>query len=258
MPMHDWTRVDPNPYHHFHGRWIYAISDALNNGGLPHGYYAFAEQVTPPVSPDVLTLEMPPGGNGPATARNGSVPSGPGVMTITATPPRVRFTAAEAARPVAPRAQRRLQVRHNSTHRVVALIEIVSPANKASARDFRRFVEKAVDVLRQGLHLLVIDPFPPTPRDPNGIHAAIWKALTKKPFVLPPDKPLTLASYEAEGGDYYAAYVEPIAVGDELPVMPLFLGPETYVNVPLEPAYRQAWDGFPEFWRAVVRGELSS
>lgn len=35
MPMHDWTRVDANAYHHFHGRWIYAVSDALNAGGLP-------------------------------------------------------------------------------------------------------------------------------------------------------------------------------------------------------------------------------
>ena len=79
--------------------------------------------------------------------------------------------------------------------------------------------------------------------------------MTKKPFTLPSDKPLTLASYAAEGGDYFASYVEPIAVGDELPAMPLFLGPEAYINVPLESSYQQAWTGFPEPWREVVRGE---
>src|SRR5262249_53921156 len=35
--MHDWTKIDPNDYHHFHGRWIFAITDALNGGLLPNG-----------------------------------------------------------------------------------------------------------------------------------------------------------------------------------------------------------------------------
>lgn len=46
MPIHDWTRVDPNDYHHFHGRWIYAIADALNLGILPTDFFALAEHVT--------------------------------------------------------------------------------------------------------------------------------------------------------------------------------------------------------------------
>jgi len=36
------------------------------------------------------------------------------------------------------------------------------------------------------------------------------------------------------------AYIEPIAVGDPLLEMPLFLDPWSYVNVPLEPTYRAA------------------
>ncbi len=35
-------------------------------------------------------------------------------------------------------------------------------------------IEKAADILNQGVHLLVVDLFPPTPRDPHGIHKAIW------------------------------------------------------------------------------------
>ena len=35
MPMHDWTRVDPNDYHHFHLAWIAALAHALNTGRLP-------------------------------------------------------------------------------------------------------------------------------------------------------------------------------------------------------------------------------
>ncbi len=37
MPMHDWTRVDAGIYHHFHGRWLFALADALHLGGLPPG-----------------------------------------------------------------------------------------------------------------------------------------------------------------------------------------------------------------------------
>jgi len=39
--------------------------------------------------------------------------------------------------------------------------------------------------------------------------------------------------------------VEFVAVGDELPDMPLFLKPEIYVPTPLEATYQAAWQEFP-------------
>lgn len=44
MPIHDWTRVNAGLFHHFHQRWISAISDTLNAGLLPERYYALTEQ----------------------------------------------------------------------------------------------------------------------------------------------------------------------------------------------------------------------
>ena len=35
MPIHDWTRVDAGIFHHFHQRWIVAITDVLNQRLLP-------------------------------------------------------------------------------------------------------------------------------------------------------------------------------------------------------------------------------
>ena len=35
MPMHDWKRVPPPIYHHFHEQWTISICDALNAGLLP-------------------------------------------------------------------------------------------------------------------------------------------------------------------------------------------------------------------------------
>ena len=43
MPIHDWARVPAGTYHFFHQRWISAIADALNGGGLPEGYFAMSE-----------------------------------------------------------------------------------------------------------------------------------------------------------------------------------------------------------------------
>lgn len=251
MPIHDWTRVEPDIYHHFHGRWIFAIADVLNSGGLPKGYYALAEQVTRLMGPDVLALERPGADPLPSGAASGGALAGSTALTVTATPPRTRFAVAERPKPLR-RRQWRLSVRHVGDHRMVALIELVSPSNKASRYKFKTFVEKAAGTLEAKIHLSVIDPFPPGRRDPNGVHAAIWEEVVGRSFTLPPDKPLTIVSYSS--GEELTAYVEPVAVGDVLPEMPLFLEPEVYVKVPLEATYQAAWKTFPEDWKGALTG----
>lgn len=42
------------------------------------------------------------------------------------------------------------------------------------------------------------------------------------------------------------AYVEPVAVGDDLPSLPIFLTAEgDYIAAPLEETYRSSWAVFP-------------
>ncbi len=132
-------------------------------------------------------------------------------------------------------------VRHRHGQ-VVAVVEVVSPGNKASANELRTFVEKTSNLIAQGVHLLVIDLFPPSKRDPQGIHKAIWDQFVEEEFELPFDQRLTLASYDA--GPPPIAYVEPVAVGDALPDMPIFLKPDFYVPAPLDETYRITWDEF--------------
>lgn len=108
-------------------------------------------------------------------------------------------------------------------------------------------MDKACELLECRVHLLIIDPFPPGPRDPNGVHGAIWQEVQADAFQLPPDKPLTLASYEC--GHTTRAYVEPIAVNDLLPAMPLFLEPNHHVLVPLEEFYQTAFAMLSGRWR---------
>lgn len=45
MPVHDWTKVDAATFHALHVLWIGKLMEALNQGVLPKGYYAMAEQV---------------------------------------------------------------------------------------------------------------------------------------------------------------------------------------------------------------------
>ncbi|HEX5442649.1 MAG TPA: hypothetical protein VFW87_02415, partial [Pirellulales bacterium] len=106
---------------------------------------------------------------------------------------------------------------------------------------------KAVEILRAGVHLLVIDFFPPGPRDPQGVHRLVWDEFIDSDFALQADQPLCLAAYLA--GDWPEAFVEPVASGATLLDMPLFLTPETYVPVPLEATYRSAWETLPAYWR---------
>ena len=99
------------------------------------------------------------------------------------------------------------------------------------------FVEKAYELLRQGINLLVVDLFPPSPRDPQGVHKAIWDEIREEPFELPKGKPLVLAAYVAgdlDAGIETTAYVEPVGVGDRLPDMPTYLERDAHVPVPLE------------------------
>jgi hypothetical protein len=122
--------------------------------------------------------------------------------------------------------------------------------NKQARHAARAFVQKALQVLRNGIHLVILDLFPPGPRDPQGIHKAIWDELIDNDFTLPPDKPLTLASYI--GGVVPESFVEPVAVGVALPEMPLFLTPEVYIQLPLERTYQSASEAVPAYWRDVL------
>jgi hypothetical protein len=222
MPMHDWTRVEAGIFHAFHHGWISSISDKLNTGLLPADYYALPEQIAAGFGPGVVTLqELNPDEN-----------------------TEVEFYRLKKSA---------VAVKHVSGDRTVAMVEIVSPGNKSNRNAFRALVDKACELLEYRIHLLIVDPFPPGKRDANGIHAAIWEEMQDDSFQLPADKPLTLAAYECSL--ITRAYVEPVAVGEALPDMPLFLAPGEGVMVPLEATYQTAFAVLPQRWRRVLENK---
>jgi len=247
MPLHDWTKVEAGIFHDFHSSWIIHLKESLNEGLLPAGYYALAEQHVRGRIPDVLTLQVPDRTMAPAPMHRDRG------LALADAPPRVsRKLVADSAALYQPR-RRTLTVRHMSDHHIVALLEIVSPGNKDRASAVAAFVDKVDSAIEWDIHVLVADLFPPGKHDPRGIHGAIWEHYGALEYVVPPDHPLTLVSYRSD--NVVEAYVEHLAVGDPLIDMPLFLDSDFYVNVPLESTYQTAYRGVPAFLREMLDGK---
>jgi hypothetical protein len=256
MPIHDWTRVDAGIFHHFHQRWVVAITDVLNESLLPQQYYALTEQQGAGFEPDVLTLKTSAASESddaepplvPRLSGNGDRDDGAARGILVAEPP-VRITA-ETDLEFYRRKQSVVAVRHISGDRLVAIVEVVSKGNKSGRKAFADFIGKAVEFLCHRVHLLILDLQPTTARDPHGIHGAIWDEVAGEEYLRPADKPLTLAAYESGCG--VRAFIEPVCVGDVLIDMPLYLDPGRYVAVPLEETYRAAFNAVPQRWRTVL------
>lgn len=249
MGIHDWTRVSAGTFHDFHTAWLTHLKETLNAGVLPDEFYAMAEQRAGQILPDVLTLHSgdvddgwPPGTDSTSAA-----------VAVAEAPPQVSLTMRMTDEDVYHLKQKTLVIRHASDHRIVALLEIVSPSNKDREQHVDSFVEKARSSVKQGLHFVLLDLLPPGVFDPQGMHGRIWAEIGGERYELPAGKPLTLASYDAD--EFPVAYVEPTAVGTPLIPMPLFLDPGWYVNLPLQETYEAAYRGVPKVWQRVIEGE---
>jgi hypothetical protein len=244
MPMHDWTQVEAGTFHAFHLAWLGELQKSLNGGVLPPGYYALAEQRAGDAIPDVLGLHESDPDESPAPEPTG------GVATLTKTKPRVeqRLTGKKLPNPKGKR--RTLTVRHTTGHRIIAFVEIVSPANKDRMESVYDFGTKVIAALRSGIHVLLVDPFPPGSADPLGMHGTVWRRVASEKVEVTEERPLAFASYRADRP--VEAFVNHLAVGDDLPDMPLFLSRKKYIDVPLEATYSAAYAGMPAFWRKVL------
>jgi hypothetical protein len=253
MPAHDWTRVISGIFHEFHQTWIPIIKNALNDGLLPAGYYALAEQVTEGPRPDVVALEAEDRAEHWLQTASGNP-----ALAVAEHPPQVKYTE-EQERDIYARSADRIAVRHASGDRVVAYIEIVSPGNKHSELEFSKFLEKLNEALDRGCHLLIIDVLPPGRNDPRGVHAAFWEQRSEQAHGVTEEELLGVSSYSAvrvgESGFVPRAYFQPFAVGAALPVMPLFLTSQHYINLPLEPTYQEAWRGVPTRWKRIIEAQ---
>ena len=255
MQIHDWTRVTAGTFHDFHSSWITHIKEALNLNLLPPGFYAMAEQHAGQTVPDILTLTSPEWTSHDRVESSdedyvlgGHSDDNPpqGAVALADAPPQVTVRSVVSESTVYREKRRTISIRQEPHNRVVAMIEIISPGNKDGSRAIHEFVAKSIEVRDSGIHLLVVDLFPTSVCNPEGIHASLWD----DPFSLPADRRLTLASYRIDVLN--EAFVEPIAVGQEMRDMPIFLDPAWYVNVPLASTYESAWRGVPKPFQRML------
>jgi hypothetical protein len=120
-----------------------------------------------------------------------------------------------------------------------AAIELVSPANKDREGTRRTFAARCAGYLRHGIGVVIVDVV--TSRSAN-LHHELFEVLEVKS---------RRAAWRSPTGLYAVAYravterkrprIEAwpaaLALGKTLPVLPLWLAPDLYVPLPLEPSY---------------------
>lgn len=219
-----------HPWESFHATWIGSIAAELNQTLLPPGYFAEEHaHIGPRIEIDIATFQGdPPGGPGEESAGGG---------TLTA--PRVYAPPAPAV--VIPAAfSDEFEVRvFNDEARLVAAIELVSPANKGRVEHRRAFVHKCGGYLAQGVALLVIDVA--TSRTAN-LHAELMAAFAA-PTGLPDGARLYAAAYRPivrDKRELIEVWPEPLAVGQAMPTLPLALNAVLCVPIDLEATYTSA------------------
>jgi hypothetical protein len=237
MPLLDHFRPPLSQQRHwesFHTTWASAIADALNDDWLPPGYFA-EEQVTAGgrVEIDVATFSAaePVTVGEPGSGGASVLLQSPRAWTVpepTLVLPLVRLEEF---------AVRIYQPEGGPT--LVAAIELVSPANKDRPESRRAFAAKCAAYLHAGISLAVIDAVTSRTAD---LHGELMRLLHPE-TPLSAASPLFAAAYRAvqqEGESVVECWREPLAVGDVLPRLPLFIDAATAVPLDLETTYTAA------------------
>jgi hypothetical protein len=221
----------------FHGQWAGSLASSLNSGLLPPGFFA-EMQVTLAggrVEVDVPTLE----GNG-APAGSGSPSTAGGVATMTApvwAPP----APALELPAVFPDEVEVLVFGTEGGPTLVGAIELVSPRNKDRLEARRAFAVKCLAYLQSGIGLVLVDVV--TTRLAN-LHDEMVRLLPEGAPGFPDDSLLYAAAYRPfrrPDAERIAVWPASLALGKELPVMPLWLrGVPAPVRVDLEATYTES------------------
>jgi hypothetical protein len=239
MPIHDWTRTSEAAYHSFQLDWVAKLSANLNRGLLPKPCYAMTETLE--LHPKATFCELPEPDDA-SVHRNWDVD----LPNAADSPPRTTFRVSDERTQYACR----IVTIRDEFHQPIAAVLFLTQQDKQTSYRLDQITRFAVGAITRGVHLLIVDLFPPSKRDPQGIHKVIWDRIRGESFELPPDKRLTLAAYSA--GTTLTGYIEPVTVGDTLPDMPIFLTADRYVRCPLEATYQASWDVFPKALKAPL------
>ncbi|MBI4605341.1 MAG: DUF4058 family protein, partial [Planctomycetes bacterium] len=124
--------------------------------------------------------------------------------------------------------------------RLVAAVEIVSPANKDRAESRRAFVTKCAALLQQNVCVSIVDPV--TTRNFN-LYADLLKLLDRTDPAFGPHSPCLYAATcrgrRIGRTPRLETWAYPLAVGQPLPKLPIWLTEELAIELDLEAAYEE-------------------
>jgi Protein of unknown function (DUF4058) len=230
MPLLDHFNPPLNrthPWRSFHGAWAAAIARLLNQGVLPSGYYAVPLlDRGGPIEIDVAALreyETPVSAGG-GTAPQTWVPPAPGLTVA------VELPASDGVE---------VQVfTDDGDPRLTAAIELLSPRNKDRPQPRQAFAVKCVGYLQQGCGVVVVDTVTTRRADLN---AAILALAGVETSAATPPMSLCAVSYCVVGREEEAQQLRlwpaPLALGQPLPTLPLWLASDFAVPLDLEASY---------------------
>lgn len=220
----------PRRWEGFHHAWATFIAQQLNQDVLPPDYFAESEvSVGPELEIDVAAMEL--------TQPHGA---GGGGATAVWSPPRPKIAAkVDFAR----LDTYEIRVYQNiGGAELRAAIELVSPANKDRPGSRLTFAAKCAGYLKHGIGVVIVDVV--TARSAN-LHAELFDVLEVKSrrAAWQSATGLYAVAYRAvtlRKGPRVEAWPETLALGEPLPVVPLWLSLDLAVPLRLEDSYLAA------------------
>ena len=231
MPLLDHFRPPLSQRRHwdsFHGAWAEAMAQHLNQLLLPENFVAEARvKLGGQVEIDVGTFAE--GGSSSA--------SGPGIALWAPPQP----SAAALLDFEAPDVFEVQILQEEGGPRLVAAIELVSPANKDQPSDRRMFAVKCASYLQSGVSVMVVDVV--TERAGN-LHVELLQLL-QAPVSTPGqgNQDLYAAAYRTVAGSQglsFETWAETLNLSHALPTLPLWNMPDLGLPMDLEMTYQAA------------------
>jgi Protein of unknown function (DUF4058) len=201
-----------------HSNWATKIADALTERWLPPNYIAEEHaHLGPSVQIDVAT-----------SAREASATSFPVVF---------------------PAPFEVLILSTDTGPQLVAAIELVSPSNKDRPTERRAFATKVASYLYQGISVIIVDIV--TNRRAN-LHNEVLRVMEAADVLqLPPETSLYAVAYRSlrrSQGDEVDVWRSPLALGGDLPTLPLGLRADLVIPVDFGGDLRRRLPSQAAYW----------
>ncbi len=237
MPLRDHFRpplTNRKSWEGFHGAWPTAIVMALNRKLPPQFDAEPRVHLGAYFEIDVASYEEDEVN---PLASGGGTEAG-GVATAVWAPPQPTLAVATDLPDQDEYEVRVYDAQHH--RRLVAAVEIVSPANKDRPEHRRMFVAKCAALLRQHVCVAIVDVV--TTRQFNLYNDLLDLIGQTNPSLAPEPPPLYAAACRwtrSDGAGRFEAWAYPLALGQPLPTLPLWLADNLAVPLELEASYEE-------------------